>query len=64
MRQRIEELPEGDVLRNSPLSEINAAYRLAGTKKWREVLPTYGIALNHFNQLGPTWLSGVESCVA
>lgn len=49
-------LPEDHPLRNSPLAEIGAEYRYSGTKPWRKVLPSFGIAPFSYNQLGDAWL--------
>jgi hypothetical protein len=48
-------LPHDHPLRNSPLVEMRAHYRHRGTKAWREVKHTFGIARCTFNQLARCW---------
>lgn len=49
----LHELPEGHVLRNTPLA--GCWYRWTKGKDWREVKPTFGIAGKTYNDLGPSW---------
>ena len=50
----LNELPENHSLRNRPLA--GCWYReLHGGKTWRQIKPTYGIAGNTYNDLGPAW---------
>jgi hypothetical protein len=44
------------LLRNSPLIDIGAKYRQAGSSTWFPVRPAFAIATKTYNQLGDTWL--------
>lgn len=54
------ELPIDHKLRNTPLGQINAFYRQAGTKTYFEVFPSFNIAKKTFNQLGEVWTNNQE----
>lgn len=49
------DLPHDHVLRNTPLIKIGATYQFKGTKGSFAVLPSWTIAKNTFNELGPAW---------
>lgn len=51
-------LPVDHPLRNKPLA--GSFYRYAGTTRWREVFPAFGIATVTYNDLGPVWVEGKE----
>lgn len=53
-------LPVSHILRNTPLVDIGARYRQEGTKVWRKVLPSFGIALATYNTLGTVWTRNAE----
>jgi hypothetical protein len=46
--------------RNVSLLEIGAIYKGIKEGTWREVLPSFGIAKNSYNQLGTTWTENIE----
>lgn len=48
-------LPVDHPLRNTPLIEINAAYRAVDGKGWKLVMPAWPIAGLSYNQLGEVW---------
>ena len=53
----LQELPEDHPLRNTALSTIQARYLNNGSKIWRTVFPSFGIANATFNQLDDVWTS-------
>lgn len=54
----LDKLPVDHPDRNRPL--VGCSYRWVGGGVWREILPTYAIANNVYNDLGPAW---AETCV-
>lgn len=56
MEQNLKQLDYYHILRNTPLIEIGAKYRQAGSLTWFPVRPAFGIATKTYNQLGETWL--------
>ena len=56
MEVYLKQLDYYDPLRNTPLVDIGAKYRQAGSITWFPVRPAFGIATKTFNQLGETWL--------
>lgn len=60
MIEDLKALPYDHAARNSPLAVIGAEYRFEGTKTWFDVKPSFGIAKNTFNQLGPAWTNKHE----
>lgn len=53
----LDNLPIGDINRNTPLAELGAMYQDFDMKGWREVFPNFGIAKKTYNQLGLLWTS-------
>lgn len=60
MRIRISDQPVDHPLRNSPLVEIGAKYRVGDSKVFQEITPSYGIAKKCYNDLGPVWTNNTE----
>lgn len=56
----LHELDDDHPNRNVSLLEIGAIYKGIKEKTWREVLPSFGISKNTYNQLGETWTDNIE----
>lgn len=48
------------ILRNTKMSEMKVSYRAVGTKIWQELMPSFNISKNTFNELAPVWTKGQE----
>lgn len=57
MQVNLKELDPDHPLRNSPLIDIGAKYKLFDGTVWFDVKPAFGIAKKTFNQLKPCWLN-------
>lgn len=55
MEYLLHELPPDHELRNTPLGKLEAEYLNKASTVWAKVTPSYGIAKNTYNQLGPVW---------
>lgn len=56
MRIDLKQLDKNHPLRNTPLIDIGAHYKMPESKVWSEIRSSYGIAKKTFNQLADCWM--------
>lgn len=53
----LNDLPKDHPIRNTRLDLLDPVYAVKGSKGWRPMFPTFGIAKKTFNDLTPVWTS-------